>query len=167
MSAKLTDAERLANYASRVGWVGNIPEGHYAIRDPHEPARVTSWRVKAGRLTVWPKNARVGPIVYRRDLPKGRAEQAAVVAAWMEDRQAYFATVRAALGVDPAQAAARYAAVSFRCAMCNRSLRAAESNGYGIGPECRRWMPADLLSAAARAASLVRGEVEHGGGDPA
>jgi hypothetical protein len=37
------------------------------------------------------------------------------------------------LGADPAQAAARYAAVNLRCAMCNRALRAAESNGYGIG----------------------------------
>jgi hypothetical protein len=87
---------------------------------------------------------------------QGRAERpGAVAAAWAAWRDYRDVVVRL-LEQSPELAAARYAAVTFRCAICNRALRVAQSNGYGVGPECRSWMPEDLLSEYARQVSLLR-----------
>lgn len=160
-SVKLTDDQQLDRYRAQDGWHNGIPEGHYAIPDPHDTDRVTMWRVKAGRLTSWPRQARNGPVLRapRSEIPKGRAAREAF---WSPRRAAYrtyLDRAREVLRAAPEEAAARYAAVMFRCASCNRVLRVPESNGYGIGPECRRWMPDDLLAEFARQVSIIRADM--------
>lgn len=155
-----TDDLRLEAYQTRTGWHGDIPEGHYAIRDPHEPERVTMWRVKAGRLDAWPKEARNGPLLFRRDVPADPADAKRVRETYYAAIRSYWAAVENALAANPEEAAARYAASTFRCAICNRKLRVPESNGYGVGPECRSWMPPSLLAEYARRMSLARAELD-------
>lgn len=155
---KLTDDERLQAYQSRSGWLGDVPEGHYAIRDPHEPTRVTTWRVKSGRLDAWPKEARNGPVLFRRDVPHDPAGAKQVRETYWAALREYWLAVENLLAANPEEAAARYAAVMFRCAVCNRSLRVPESNAYGVGPECRSWMPSSLLAQYAQQVSMVRSE---------
>lgn len=161
---KGSDDHRLRRYHDRAGWYGDIPEGHYAIVDPHDPTLVTMWRVKACRLQPWPREARNGPEVraLRRDIPRDRVAAEAFWAPKRAARAAYLAEVEQVLTGDPERAAARYAAVTFRCAVCNRRLEVPESNAYGVGPECRSWMPADMLAEYARQVALVR--AEHAGG---
>lgn len=153
-----TNEQLLADYAARVGWHGDVPVGHYAIPDPHDPAVVSMWRVRRARLTPWPKEARFGPVLYRRDLPGDRAQAQLVQDAHWATVRAYREQVAAILAAEPEQAAARYAAVTFRCASCNRPLKVPESNGYGVGPECRSWMPPALLAAYAAQVARLRAE---------
>lgn len=154
-----TDEQRLADYTARVGWFGEIPEGHYAIPDPHDPTVVSMWRVKRGQMEPWPKQARFGPRLYRRDLPPEPEQARVAIEAYWVTVRGYREEVATLLATAPEQAAARYAAVTFRCAMCNRALKVPESNGYGVGPECRSWMPSSLLATYAAQVARLRAEI--------
>jgi len=153
------DDERLQRHLDRDGWYGSIPEGHFAVVDPFDSALVSMWRVKSGRLTPWPREARTGPRLFRRDVPRDPVGAGRV-------REAHRSAVRtygeAVLTRSPTEAAARFATVTFRCSSCNRALKVPESNGYGLGPECRSWMPAGLLAEFARQVAIVRAELVGG-----
>jgi hypothetical protein len=155
-----TDADRLHRWVNKVGAVDDIAEGHYAIRDPLDPARVTTWRVKNRKFEAWPSRTRVGPIatLRREDVPRyGRERDQLLRDIW--DRQhTYYRNVKAVIKADPAAAAARFSHQTACCCVCNRRLTDPESVSYGIGPECRRWMPGEHLAALADQISRLRGE---------
>jgi len=152
------DDDRLQRHLDRAGWFGSIPEGHFAIVDPFDSALVSMWRVKSGRLTPWPKEARTGPRLFRRDVPRDPVGAGRVREAHRAAVRTYREAVEAVLARSPEEAAARFASVTFRCSSCNRALKVPESNSYGLGPECRSWMPAGLLGEYARQVAIVRVE---------
>ncbi len=135
----------------------DLPESHYAIRDPHAPGTVTYWRrkdVKARsgvrpQFTAWPPKARNGPILLKRHVPKdlvGRERGEWLVRWFAEFRQPYNDAVVAAIAADPITAGKRFADLTCRCCACGRALTDDHSKVYGIGPECRSDIPAEVLA---------------------
>lgn len=155
---KLTDADKLHRLVNKIGGVDGIAEGHYAIEDPFDPQRHTTWRVKDGKFEAWPTRVRVGPITAVRwaDCPRyGSDRERFIRAAWARQHE-YHADVKAAIKADPEAASARFSVQTVCCCVCNRKLTDPESVGYGIGPECRRWMPAEHRAAIADHTSRLR-----------
>lgn len=149
---KLTDADKLHRYLSKIGGFDGIAEGHYAVVDPHDPERVTRWRVKNGAFEAWPVRVRVGPIAdinWRADRPRDWRLREQFNEDARAKQRAYLDRVKTVIRERPHEASARYARMSGSCCMCGRALSDAESVGYGIGPECRKWMPAADRAAIA------------------
>lgn len=131
-----------------------LPEGYYAVIDPVDSGLVTYWRVRGDDVTAWPSKARYGPRLVRSDVPEGLSgpDRQAWVWGWAETvYHPYHAEVRARIASDPTGAGARFASLMTRCCNCGRPLTDAESKVYGIGPECRRGLPAEWLDAMAHA----------------
>lgn len=150
----------------------NLPEGLYAIPDPHDSDTVSYWRRKdiktrsggtRSQFAAWPLKARNGPILLKRDVPKqlrGR-ERSEWVASWFADvRGLYEASVIAAILADPVAAGTRFAELTSRCCSCARTLTDDLSKCYGIGPECRSGISADVL-ARYYTPALGRAHAEH------
>lgn len=119
-----------------------IPAGYYAVPDPTsaEPS-MTYWHVAEGddpAITAWPPKARYGPVLLRRDMPKGHAARVATYQAFSVRRAAFATQIRTAISQDPASAAAEFASFSTRCMVCGRALKDPRSKVLGIGPDCRR-----------------------------
>jgi hypothetical protein len=128
-----------------------IDDGYYAVRDPEDPATVTYWRrtrtATTNTLKPWPAKAWYGPAVPRRsDIPADRQARDRFVRAWSSTRRAYLDKIVAAIAARPEAAARRFADFSTRCCRCARYLTDAMSKTYGIGPECRSGIPADVLA---------------------
>lgn len=103
-----------------------LPEGYYAVLDPHDADRMTYWWRRAGRgdrpeFLSWPlkvdQTARVG----------------------------YMLAIVAAIAADPVGAGKRFAEFTTRCCLCGRSLRDEKSKVCGIGPECRKAVPGPVI----------------------
>lgn len=128
-----------------------VADGYYAIPGPGDPDVMTYWRrtrtVRTNALKPWPSRAWYGPKVPRRaDVPTDRLARAEFVAAWSASRRAYLNQVVAAITADPVAAGRRFAEFGIRCCMCARALTDETSKTYGIGPECRSGIPADVLA---------------------
>ena len=135
----------------------DLPEGHYAIPDPHDPGVITYWRRKniKGKRAVrpsfgpWPLKARNGPVLYTRDVPRDLRGQAR--AEWVRDwyatvRHPYDTAVAEAIAADTVKAGQRFAGLTSRCCSCGRALTDDHSKVYGIGPECRAGLTAEALA---------------------
>jgi hypothetical protein len=166
---KLTVADKLHRFLNREGGYGDVPEGHYAIRDPHEPDRVTLWRVKEGKFEPWPIRVRVGPIQdavkeinrkMRAHEPVTLTEQRSLLAEGWKDQREYFGEARRIIELNPPEAAGRYSNVTICCCFCNRALTDPESIGYGVGSDCRRWLPASYKASLAEGISRIRADVQ-------
>ncbi|WNI20339.1 DUF6011 domain-containing protein [Actinacidiphila sp. ITFR-21] len=119
-----------------------IPEGYYAVLDPHAVGTMTYWRrvrtAKAETLRPWPAKAWHGPAVPRRaDLPELREDRDLFVAAWQETYLAYLGDVAALIAARPEVAARCFSSLCIRCWSCGRPLLDKTSKTYGIGPDCR------------------------------
>lgn len=136
----------------------DIPEGLYAIPDPHDPAAVSYWRRKDTKtrrggiessFAAWPPKARYGPVLLKRDVPKDLhgKDLGDYLNRWMvEVRQPFYDAVIAAVLADPVAAGKRFAELTSRCCSCGRTLTDDLSKCYGIGPECRSGIPAEVLA---------------------
>jgi hypothetical protein len=122
---------------------------HYAIPDPDDPGQMTYWYDGERGLTPWPPKARYGPVLFRKDLPEDRAAREAVLAEFRRHFHEWWAAVRAAIAADPVAAGRRFAELTTNCCWCGRQLTEESSKVYGIGPECRKDMSADVLAAYA------------------
>lgn len=149
----------------------DLPEGHYAIVDPHDPGTVTYWRRKnvktrsgvRPQFDAWPLKAKNGPILWKRDVPKNLTGQARIewVTRWFTDvRALYMTAVVTAIAADPVAAGKRFADLTCRCCACGRALFDDHSKVYGIGPECRSEIPAEVLARYFTPA-LGRAHAEH------
>ncbi|MFI6732095.1 DUF6011 domain-containing protein [Nonomuraea sp. NPDC050451] len=134
----------------------DLPEGFYAIQDPHDPTTVTYWRRKdqAGRgrpqFAAWPPKARNGPVLLKADVPQDLhgAERQQWASRWFHEHLApYLDAVVEVIAADPVAAGRRFAELTTRCCRCGRALTDDLSKTYGIGPDCRDGIPADLLAA--------------------
>lgn len=136
----------------------DLPEGLYAIPDPHTPDTITYWRRQdvrtrrqnlSPRFGAWPPKARPGPVLYKSDVPAGLHGQD--LGDWMrtwyaETREPYDTAVVAAIAADPITAGRRFAELTVRCCQCARPLTDALSKTYGIGPDCRHGMDTEILA---------------------
>lgn len=129
-----------AHTPRRVAPLAVIPDGYYAVPDPDQPDTMTYWRSRYAdhAFTAWPAKATYGPLAYRKDRPKDHAAAVDWMRAHNERRRAWHERVLAAIGDDPATAAARFAELTTRCLCCGRKLTDAKSKLLGIGPDCRR-----------------------------
>ena len=139
---------------------------YYAVPDPDDPNQMTYWRdsTRGEGFMAWPPKVRYGPVLYRRDVPKDRQEQRLVVEQhWARERE-WHQQVREAIEADPITAAKRFAEFTSRCCLCGRTLTDEASKVYGIGPECRRGLPHEVLANhfAPQISSLHRAAVEPG-----
>lgn len=133
----------------------SIPEGHYAINDPHDPGAITYWRRRGTKraarpaFSPWPLKASYGPVLYASAVPRdlrgdGRREW---IRSWhAANTAAYRAAVIQAVAADPIATGRRFAELTSRCCSCGRALTDARSKVYGIGPECRSGMAAAQLA---------------------
>lgn len=128
-----------------------IPDGYFAVLDPHNVGVMTYWRrvrtAKAVGLRTWPAKAWHGPAVPRRaDLPEVREDRDRFVAAWQETRRAYLGDVVALIAERPEVAARCFSSMCVRCWSCGRPLLDKTSKVYGIGPDCRGGMDSAVLA---------------------
>ncbi len=125
---------------------------YYAVPDPDNPGQITYWRRDArGRVTAWPARTTYGPVLYKRDVPKGSpAERAQWVRDWFQAHRAPWQhAINHAIETDPDLCRARFAVFAIRCCSCGRMLTDPKSKACGIGPECRSGILADTLGALA------------------
>lgn len=127
---------------------------YYAVPDPHDPERMTYWyRNKRGELKPHPTKARYGPRLTWADITEAgvnRHDRTAVsefVSNWYQTVfQPWHIAVREAIKQDPITTGLRFARFACRCCSCGRTLTDPSSKTYGIGPECRQGMPAEMLA---------------------
>lgn len=122
---------------------------YYAVPDPTDPDLMTYWRERNGTLTPWPGQAKYGPILYRSDVPKGLTgpPQKQWAVNWYRDnRLPWLGKISAAIAADPDEAAARFAALKTRCCWCGKPLTDERSKTIGVGPDCRRTYPDELIA---------------------
>lgn len=136
----------------------SLPEGHYAIVDPHNPQIVTYWRRKdittrkrgaRPQFEPWPLKARNGPILWIKDIPrdlKGQARREWCDTWHANNSRPYKAAVIETIAADPIAAGKRFADLTSRCCACARRLTDDHSKVYGIGPECRSGISAEDLA---------------------
>jgi hypothetical protein len=146
-----------------------IPEGYYAIPDPHDPTIVSRWHMtkpdRNGRchLNPWPPKARYGPaLAPRPDFPRdlSDADLRAAVDEWIRPVQEYRAAVEAAIEADIMGTGARFAAYATRCCFCGRALRDPKSRSYGVGPECGDGLGDEFMAAMAARVGAAIAEAE-------
>jgi Family of unknown function (DUF6011) len=121
---------------------------YFAVPDPDDAERMTYWRLGPRGLASWPPNARYGPTLLRRDVPRdlrGDAKREWVHTWFQSTRFMWTARVFEAINVDQHAAAARFAVWQMRCLCCGRALTDPASKTYGIGPECRAGLPVEVL----------------------
>lgn len=128
-----------------------VPEGYYAVLDPHDVGTMTYWRrtstAKTDSLRAWPAKAWYGPPVPRRaELPEVREERDVFVAAWQQARRTYLGRVVDSIAERPEVAARCFAALCIRCWSCGRPLYDDTSKVFGIGPDCRGGMDSAVLA---------------------
>jgi hypothetical protein len=120
----------------------------YAVPDPDDPGLMTYWRERNGILYMWPNKARYGPTLLRSDVPKGlvgyRKNEWAVK--WYHaNRIPWQEKVNAAIEADRDKASAVFAAFCTRCGFCGKELKEEKSKVTGIGPECVKGLPDELV----------------------
>lgn len=115
-----------------------LPAGYYAVPDPDNADVITYWHASDDDLTPWPRNAKYGPVLYRRDVPKKQPERNAVREAFWGRRRAWHETIRQLITADLDAARALFAGDTIRCYECGRVLTDDTSRRLGVGPECRR-----------------------------
>lgn len=135
----------------------DIPEGYYAVLDPRtDTDEMTYWRMKTTKrgscsFGPWPTKARYAPSLYIKDLPDGISAQSQegryYAKAWYRSVFAtYHATIVGDILSDPIAAGQRFADWAVRCCCCGRALTNDLSKVYGIGPECRKGLPSEVLA---------------------
>ncbi|BCJ65133.1 DUF6011 domain-containing protein [Polymorphospora rubra] len=133
---------------------------YYAVPDPADPTAMTYWRTGRRGLAMWPPKARYGPLLFAADVPPGLKglDREAFIRNWAATvRTPWQEAVNAAIEIDPDGCAAMFAVFMTRCCYCGRRLTDPESKAYGIGPECRRGVPAPVLAAMANAVGRAHG----------
>lgn len=125
---------------------------YYAVPDPIDLGQITYWRRdKAGRVSPWPARAQYGPILYKRDVPKGLDDRRPQwIRDWYRDnRQPWQQAIDTAIATEPDLCRARFAIFTTRCCSCGRVLVDPKSKSCGIGPECRTGISAETLGLLA------------------
>lgn len=138
----------------------SAPE-YFAVPDPTNPAQMTYWRRTPTLFKPWPAKARYAPELFPDDVPKNLygSDRHEWIRVWhQQHRHPWFAAILAAIDTDPEGCAARFAAFTVRCIQCGRVLKDPTSKTYGIGPDCRDGMPADLLAALSEAVGRAHAE---------
>ncbi len=135
-----------------------LPEGYYAVPDPRAGAEeITYWyRGEKGRkrkrpvFEPWPARSRYVPVLTSWDevpYAKGTDEARWYLRAWYEIMvDPYRAAIVEAIVADPAAAARRFAKWAVRCCVCGRKLTHETSKVVGIGPECGKGVPEEVLA---------------------
>jgi len=121
---------------------------YFAVIDPDDPERMTYWRRGPRGLKPWPQKATYGPVLRKSDVPavlRGEARRE-WVRQWFGERRPWSEAVHEAIDADPDGCRARFAAFTSRCCCCGRALTDPASKTYGIGPECRDGVSADVLA---------------------
>lgn len=141
-----------------------IPDGYYALPDPDNPAVMTYWHAKDGRIQPWPTKAWHGPLrLLKRDMPKDRDRMIAVWREWQARYGAWANRVHDALDGDPHPARARFSAFTTRCFDCGRALTDAKSKTLGLGPDCRGGLDEAWL-ASVMTPMIAAAHAAHAGG---
>jgi hypothetical protein len=116
---------------------------------------MTYWRRSEGKrgpaFKAWPNKARYGPRLTWDDLPAPRdkyyEENQWFMRAWHEIvGEPYRDAIVETLMEDPIAAQHRFADFNTRCCSCGKKLTNDISKVYGIGPECRRSIPTEILA---------------------
>lgn len=134
-----------------------LPDAYYAVPDPRAGVEeMTYWyRGVKGRKRLrsvfdpWPSKARYGPQFTWDDVPyeRGTREAMHYIRALSEVLvKPYRHAIVEAVAEDPAAAAQRFATLSTRCCLCGRKLTNEESKVVGIGPECGKGIPKEVLA---------------------
>lgn len=124
---------------------------YFAVPDPDDQAVMTYWREHEDRYGIrrfspWPDKAHYGPVLWKRDLPRDpKAKRAMREAHWARSRE-WRTKVRALVDADRFTAGKRFADWQVRCCFCGRALTEEHSKVYGVGPECRAGIPAEVLA---------------------
>jgi hypothetical protein len=131
----------------------SLAEGYYAVPDPRDVEEMTYWRRSDGKrgptFKPWPATARYGWVLYKKDRPKLPKEISCntYVRAYYETLgPPYRYAVVEAIAEDPVAAQQRFADFNTRCCMCGKKLTNDLSKVYGIGPECRKGIPSEVLA---------------------
>lgn len=125
----------------------DLPDGYYAVLNPDDPATMTYWRVRTGRITAWPAKAHHGPPrLLKRDAPADRDARIAWMRVWSSRYQSWMQRLHAALIADLPAARRTFADLTVRCCECGRALTDDRSKVLGVGPECRRHMDDGVLA---------------------
>ncbi len=157
----LTNEERILFWRAQESpynepdWI-DLPEGYYAVPDPRASVEeMTYWRRKnKGKnkrpgFDPWPLKSQYGPTLYRKNIPTdlGKLPQKEYVYAWYETLNwPYRKAIVENIAADPIAAQQRFAKLKSRCCVCGKALTDYTSKVYGIGPECRRGVPAEVLA---------------------
>ncbi len=132
-----------------------LPEGYYAVPDPRAGVEeMTYWRrgEKRGKpdFTAWPAKARYGPRLSSWDevpYEQGTKEAEYYLRAFFKVlSEPYRRAIVEAIAADPAAAAQRFAQWAVRCCICGRKLTHEASKVVGIGPECEKGVPKEVLA---------------------
>ena len=125
----------------------SLEDGYYAVHDPDQADVMTYWRVAGGALSPWPAKAWYGPPrPLKADAPKDREQLRVFVSEFNALALDHRRRTMDALHADPIRARSCFARMAVRCCCCGRRLTDDTSKVYGIGPECRAGIPADLLA---------------------
>jgi hypothetical protein len=161
LGAEIASTEALGenpNERLRPLWY-TLPEGYFAVPDPRalEADEMTYWyRGQKGRKTKrhvfspWPSGARYGPqLTSWEDVPypKGSEEAKLYVRAFYKILgEPYRNAIEEIIHRDPVAAGQRFADWKTRCCFCGKALTNELSKVYGVGPECRKGLPAEVLA---------------------
>lgn len=134
----------------------DIPEGYYAVPDPGRADRMQYWCRKdvATKRGIRPTFKPWPPGVAGVKLTGG-----------MRPVSGHMVQVIEAITSDPITLGRRFADLTLRCCLCSKPLTDPKSKTYGIGPECRKGIRAEVLAryftpavAEAHAAAAVEQE---------
>jgi uncharacterized protein DUF6011 len=134
---------------------------YYAVPDPIDPNQITYWRRdKLGRTAPWPASAKYGPLLYKRDIPKGLHDGRPQ---WVRDwyranREPWQRAINDAIASDPDLCRARFAVFATRCCACGRTLTDPKSKSCGVGPECRSGLSEDTIGCLAVLVGRIHAE---------
>lgn len=115
-----------------------LANGYYAVPDPDDPGVITCWRYneRRGRTTFgpWSKGASYGDPTRpsRRQYDR---DSALAYVRWS-------AEARAAIETDQNAARRLFAEITSHCGLCGREIHERDSILTGVGPECRKKVPA-------------------------
>lgn len=115
----------------------DIPEGLYAVLDPEKPDRMEYWCRKDVRT-------KRGPRPLFKAWPPGKFGPE--LRGGVRPVRGHLVQVIEAIASDPIAAQKRFAQFSLRCCFCGKPLTDPRSKTYGIGPECRKGIRAEILA---------------------